>query len=207
MLNEMIQKQHALVANLMQQQSETELLKAVTSSDRDFYATLQKSGYKFILECKHRSPREGLLRKDYPIVELAKTYELFADVISVLSNEHYFDGSFTHLQQVRQYVSIPVLCKDIIVSPYQVALARQYGADAILLMLSVLDDMTYLSCQQLAEKLNMGILTEVVTLQELQRAKHLKAKAIAINHRDLHTLTLDMERVISLALLFLKKRL
>ncbi|MCS5710877.1 bifunctional indole-3-glycerol-phosphate synthase TrpC/phosphoribosylanthranilate isomerase TrpF [Candidatus Berkiella aquae] len=205
MLNEMIKDQHALVADLMKQQSETALLKAVIPSDRDFYAALQKSGSKFILECKHRSPSEGRLREDYPIIELAKTYEPFADIISVLTNERHFDGSFTHLQQVRQHVNVPVLCKDIIVAPYQVALARQYGADAILLMLSVLDDTTYLACQQLAEKLKMGILTEVVNPQELQRAKKLKAKVIAINHRDLHTLTLDMERVVSLAPLFPKE--
>lgn len=171
----------------------------IPPSDRDFYGALQRSGHAYILECKRRSPSEGPLCEKYPIIEMAKSYEPFADVISVLTNQRFFDGSLLHLKLVRDNVSVPVLCKDIIVSPHQVILARHYGADAILLMLSVLDDETYLECHKIAEQFNMGVLTEVVTEQELTRATKLKAKAIAVNHRDLNTFVIDKDRVIHLA--------
>lgn len=184
---------------MLNQMMKYSLADQLAPSDRDFYSALQQSRHAYIFECKRRSPSEGLLCEKYPIVEMAKTYEPFADVISVLTNQRFFDGSLAHLKLVRDNVKVPVLCKDIIVSPHQVILARHYGADAILLMLSVLDDETYLQCQQIAEQFNMGILTEVVTEQELTRATQLKAKVIAINHRDLNTLTIDKERVIHLA--------
>lgn len=171
-------------------------------SDRDFYGALRKSQKAYIFECKKRSPSEGVLCADYPVALMAKTYEPFADVISVLTNQRYFEGSLEHLRQVRASVSVPVLCKDVIVSPHQIVLARHYGADAILLMLSVLDDETYRQCHDLADKFNMGVLTEVVTESELQRASQLKAKVIAINHRDLQTFQIDKERVINLSLHF-----
>lgn len=174
----------------------------IKPSDRDFYAALKKTQHAFIFECKRRSPSEGSLCDEYPVVDMAKTYEPFANVISVLTNQRYFDGSLQHLKQVRDNVNVPVLCKDIIVSPYQIILARHYGADAVLLMLSVLDDDTYRQCHELAHKLNMGVLTEVVTENELFRASQLKAKAIAINHRDLNTLTIDQDRAINLSLHF-----
>lgn len=199
MLQEMIKSQEQRVTQQASVLPLPILLEKTSQSDRDFYGALRKKRAVFLLECKQQSPSEGRLCKHYPIVKLAKLYEPFADVISVLTNEHYFAGSLSHLQQVREQVSVPVLCKDIIVSPYQVVQARFHGADAILLMLSVLTDEDYLACKALADKLNMGILTEVVTVEELERAKNLEAKAIAVNHRDLHTLQINMERTIHLA--------
>ncbi len=173
-------------------------------SDRDFYGALRHHP-AFIFECKRRSPSEGPLCEEYPVIDMAKAYEPFANVISVLTNQRYFDGSLNHLKQVRDNVNVPVLCKDIIVSPYQIILARHYGADGVLLMLSVLDDDTYQACHDLAAQFNMGVLTEVVTENELFRAVQLKAKAIVINHRDLNTFTLDKDRVINLSLHFPKE--
>ncbi len=199
MLNEMIKAQQQRVAEQRSVLPFSELLRKTIISDRDFYGALRKKGAAYLFECKQRSPSEGKLCEHYPVVKLAKLYEPFADVISVLTNEPYFAGSFQHLQQVREQVTVPVLCKDIIVSPYQVAQARLYGADAILLMLSVLTDEDYLACKEIAEKLNMGVLTEVVTIDEIMRAKTLQANVIAVNHRDLHTLQIDMERTIHLS--------
>lgn len=199
MLNEMIKVQQQRVSEQQCVLPFSELLRNTTRSDRDFYGALHKKSAAYILECKQRSPSEGKLCEHYPVAELAKHYEPFADVISVLTNEQFFAGSFHHLHQVREQVNVPVLCKDIIVSPYQVAKARYHGADAILLMLSVLTDDDYLACKEIAEKFNMGILTEVVTVDELMRAKALQAKVIAINHRDLNTLQIDMERTIHLS--------
>ncbi len=204
MLQEIINSQEQRVTQQAAVLPLATLLAQTTKSDRDFYGAVRQKGAVYLLECKQQSPSEGRLCKHYPIVKLAKQYEPFANVISVLTNEQYFAGSLQHLQQVREQVKVPVLCKDIVVSPYQVVQARFHGADAILLMLSVLSDENYLACKALADKLNMGIVTEVVTVEELKRAKTLEAKVVAVNHRDLHTFQIDMERTIHLATHFPK---
>lgn len=171
------------------------LLANIKKSERDFYGALQKKTPALIFECKHLSPSEGILCETYPVVELAQKYAQFADAISVLTNKPFFNGSFEHLKKISETIKKPILCKDIIVNPYQVALARYYGADAVLLMLSVLDDEEYISCRDKAHALNMEVLTEVFTEKELARAIALKASIIGINHRDLHSMQLDMTRV------------
>ncbi len=200
MLNEIIDRQKDDVAQRQKRLPLSQFYDSLVPSDRKF-----KGGY--IFECKYRSPSGTMLNEQYPIELLAKQYAPFADAISVLTNAPYFGGSFTHLRRVRAVVDKPVLCKDFILSPYQVALARLYGADAILLMLSVLNDEEYLACRQQALDLHMEVLTEVHTLEELHRAKKLKANIIGINHRSLHTLQLDMGRVAQLAPHFPKNTL
>lgn len=199
MLNEMIRQQKL---DMLAQEKELPLkilLKNIKKSERDFYAALQKKDPAFIFECKHYSPSEGMLRKTYPVIELSQKYSQFADAISVLTNKRFFKGSFEHLKDISKKINKPVLCKDIIVNPYQVTLARYYGADAVLLMLSVLDDKEYITCRNKALALNMQVLTEVFSEEELTRAISLKASIICINHRNLHTMQIDMERVKKLA--------
>ncbi|MBL4818789.1 MAG: bifunctional indole-3-glycerol phosphate synthase/phosphoribosylanthranilate isomerase, partial [Deltaproteobacteria bacterium] len=154
-------------------------------SDRKFMGGL-------ILECKKASPSEGLIRADFNIAEIARVYSPFAQAISVLTDEKFFQGSFGLLAQARAQVTCPVLCKDFILSPYQVYEARLYQADMTLLMLSVLDDKTYQTCAQAARKLNLDILTEVHDEQELERAVKLGAEIIGINNRDFKTLKVDL---------------
>lgn len=198
MLNKIINQQVIDIAKREQSFPLTHFAKDLTKSERDFYGALQKKRLAFIFECKHRSPSEGALRESYPFTQMAETYAQFADALSVLTNEPFFGGSFTHLKQVREAVDQPLLCKDIIINPYQVALARYYGADAVLLMLSVLDDEQYLACKAQAMALNMDVLTEIYSKEELQRAKNLEANIYVINHRDLNNFELDMNRIFSL---------
>lgn len=170
-------------------------------SDRDFYAALAQGSHHtpaYILECKKASPSKGLIRADFDLDAIAQVYKQYAGAISVLTDEQYFQGDFRYIKQVRDQVSQPILCKDFMISPYQVYLARYHQADAILLMLSVVDDETYRKLSELAHSLGMGVLTETSNAQEFERALALGAKVIGVNNRNLHDLSIDMNRVVQL---------
>ncbi|MCG3724358.1 bifunctional indole-3-glycerol-phosphate synthase TrpC/phosphoribosylanthranilate isomerase TrpF [Vibrio cincinnatiensis] len=171
----------------------------LSKTDRDFYQALNQSKTVFILECKKASPSKGLIRDSFDLDYIASVYHQYADAISVLTDEKYFQGNFDFIARVRAQVSQPVLCKDFMIDPYQVYLARHYGADAILLMLSVLNDEQYGQLANIAHGLGMGILTEVSNEEELQRAIALKAKVIGINNRNLRDLSTDLNRTKQLA--------
>lgn len=147
----------------------------------------------FILECKKASPSQGVIRPDFDIEKIVKIYAPFANAISVLTDKQFFQGDLSFLTQVSNSVSCPVLCKDFIISPYQVYEARLYQADMILLMLSVLDDATYQACAEAAKILNLEILTEIHNELELKRALNLGAKMIGVNNRDFKTLQVNLE--------------
>ena len=172
---------------------------ALTPSDRSFYDAVSSNKTAFITECKKASPSKGLIRDDFDLDYIASVYNNHADAISVLTDEKYFQGNFDFLPQVRKQTSQPILCKDFMVDTYQVYLARHYSADAILLMLSVLDDAEYKALEEVAHSLNMGILTEVSNEEELHRAVKLGAKVIGINNRNLRDLTTDLNRTKELA--------
>ncbi len=206
MLNKIILQQKKDVHQLQTDFPFQEFGTRLNNRTRDFYSALE-GGLSYLFECKHRSPSEGFLREKYPISELAKSYATYATAISVLTNKPFFGGSYEHLKIVSEATALPTLCKDIIVHPYQVALARFYQADAILLMLSVLDDDTYVACNNLAISYNMSVVTEVYTEEEMIRANKLKANIILVNQRCLHSMTMDKERIYKLATYFSKETL
>ena len=166
---------------------------------RDFYAALSAPGKRFIMECKRVSPSQGTLRASFSLIEIAAAYDGIADVVSVLTDEKYFGGHLSHLCEVRQRVSAPVLRKDFVLNPIQVREAWAHGADAVLLMLSVLTDAEYRQCAAEADAFGLGILTEVHTEAELQRALALNARVIGINNRDLRSLQIDLATTEKLA--------
>ena len=170
-------------------------------SDRSFYEALAKGTHQkpaYILECKKASPSKGLIRAEFNLEDIANVYKRYASAVSVLTDEKYFQGNFEFLPLVRGIVSQPVLCKDFMISEYQVYLARYYQADAILLMLSVVNDETYRVLADLAHSLGMGVLTETSNEEEFERALSLGAKIIGVNNRNLHDLTVDLNRVVEL---------
>ncbi len=171
----------------------------LSHSDRSFYDALAKKEPAFILECKKASPSKGLIRDDFDLDYIAQVYKNHASAISVLTDEKYFQGNFDFLPQVRNQVTQPVLCKDFMIDPYQVYLARHYQADAILLMLSVLSDDEYRTLANVAETLKLGVLTEVSNEEELERAITLNAKVVGINNRNLRDLSIDLDRTKQLA--------
>ena len=173
----------------------------IQKSDRSFYDSLAKGTHQkpaYILECKKASPSKGLIRAEFNLEEISNVYKHYASAVSVLTDEKYFQGNFEFLPLVRGIVSQPVLCKDFMISEYQVYLARYYQADAILLMLSVVNDETYRVLADLAHSLGMGVLTETSNEEEFERALALGAKIIGVNNRNLHDLTVDLNRVVEL---------
>jgi indole-3-glycerol phosphate synthase/phosphoribosylanthranilate isomerase len=171
----------------------------LVDSDRHFYDALDQQESVFILECKKASPSKGLIRTEFDLDLIANVYKNHASAISVLADEKYFQGSFDYITKVRDIVTQPVICKDFIVDTYQIYLARHYKADAILLMLSVLDDDAYQAYRDTAHSLNMGVLTEISNEEERLRAVALGAKVIGINNRNLRDMSIDLNRTKALA--------
>ncbi|MEB6632213.1 bifunctional indole-3-glycerol-phosphate synthase TrpC/phosphoribosylanthranilate isomerase TrpF [Kluyvera cryocrescens] len=182
-----------------QQQPLATFLNEVQPSQRHFYDALRGTRTAFILECKKASPSKGVIRDDFDPARIANVYKHYASAISVLTDEEYFQGSFDFLPIVSQIAPQPILCKDFIIDPYQIYLARYHQADACLLMLSVLDDDQYRQLAAVAHSLSMGVLTEVSNEEELERAIALKAKVVGINNRDLRDLSIDLNRTRQLA--------
>jgi len=168
-------------------------------SDRDFAAALRRRRTGFLLECKRASPSEGIIRDPYDPVAIGSAYASHADAISVLCDRPFFHGHHDHLRAVREAVTVPVLCKDFVVDPWQVWEARAAGADAVLLMLSVLDRDGWLRCAEAAAAAGIATLTEVHSEAELDLALSLDAEVIGINNRDLATLQVDLDTTRRLA--------
>ena len=168
-------------------------------SERSLYDNLARPGAQFIMECKSSSPSLGVIRAHYEPGEIAATYSRYAAGISVLCEPDRFGGDYDHLATVAATTHLPVLCKDFIVDEVQVHAARYFGADAILLMLSVLDDATYTALADEAARLAMDVLTEVIDEEEAERAGRLGAQIFGVNHRNLHDLSIDLGRSARLA--------
>lgn len=198
-LNKIVQDKAIWLAERQQQQPLSSFQNEIKPSTRGFYDALKGARTVFILECKKASPSKGLIREDFDPATIAGIYKHYASAVSVLTDEKYFQGSFDFLPIVSAAITQPVLCKDFMIDPYQVYLARFYQADAILLMLSVLNDEQYRQLAAVAHSLNMGVLTEVISDEELERATALGAKVVGINNRDLRDLSIDLDRTRRLA--------
>ncbi|WP_372626511.1 bifunctional indole-3-glycerol-phosphate synthase TrpC/phosphoribosylanthranilate isomerase TrpF [Arsukibacterium sp.] len=198
-LAKIIEHKKAEVALLKQATPLEQFIGQVTPSSNGFLAALQQPGSRFILECKKGSPSKGLIRQNFDLTDISQVYNTYADCISVLTDEHFFQGSYQNLAKMRQLSDKPLLHKDFIIDPYQVYLGRLKGADAVLLMLSVLSDEAYRPLAELASKLNMTVLTEVSNEAETRRAVALGANLIGINNRNLRDLSTDLNTSFLLA--------
>jgi indole-3-glycerol phosphate synthase/phosphoribosylanthranilate isomerase len=181
----------------------SEFIDSLVPTKKNMYTALdRKQGQAyagFILECKKASPSKGLIREDFDPKAICQIYDKYAAAISVLTDEKYFQGTFEYLKIVTDTVNCPVLNKDFFVDAYQVYLARYYGADAILLMLSVLSDDEYKALSAIAEQYNLAVLTEISNDEERDRAIELGAKLIGINNRNLRDLSTDIARTFDYA--------
>ncbi|MDP4537311.1 bifunctional indole-3-glycerol-phosphate synthase TrpC/phosphoribosylanthranilate isomerase TrpF [Alkalimonas collagenimarina] len=190
-------KQHE-VAKLKADRPLDSFLHDVKATERKFLDALRKSGPRFILECKKASPSKGLIRDNFDLDELSTVYGEYADCISVLTDQEFFQGSYDNLSQMRALVQQPLLHKDFIIDPYQIYLGRLCGADAVLLMLSVLSDDEYRQLHDVASSFAMTVLTEVSNEEETKRAVAMNAQLIGINNRDLRDLSTDLDTSIRL---------
>jgi indole-3-glycerol phosphate synthase len=142
-----------------------------------------------IAEIKKASPSAGIIIEDYNPVNIAEEYyKNKATCLSVLTEEDFFQGNIIHLYKVKKKVNLPVLCKDFFIDPFQIYLAKSYGADAILIILSaVTKDVAY-QLYETALKLNMSVVVEVHTKGEAKDSLIYKEALIGINNRNLKTL-------------------
>jgi indole-3-glycerol phosphate synthase len=163
---------------------------------RDFVAALRAACRKpaVIAEVKKASPSKGVIREDFDPVAIARGYAAGgASCLSVLTDKTFFQGGFEVLVAVREAVDLPLLCKEFILSPYQLYQARAAGADAALLIAAILDDADLGYLLKVARSLGLAALVEVHDAQEMERVLRLEGvPMIGINNRDLSTFHTDL---------------
>jgi indole-3-glycerol phosphate synthase/phosphoribosylanthranilate isomerase len=191
-LGEIVARKRVDVAARLEGVSIEQLRERAEPTRLSLREALARPGARFIMEVKRVSPSEGTLRAGADPAALARAYRGAADAISVLTDGPYFGGSFADLSAVRDAFPGPILAKDFVVDPRQVPEARVHGADAVLVMLSVLDDEAARAVIEEAGRLAMDILVEAHDEAELRRAVALGAPIIGINNRDLRTLKVDL---------------
>jgi len=167
---------------------------------RDFAAALSRPDtMNIIAEAKKASPSKGIIRADFDPVDIARCYEdNGAAAISVLTEEHFFQGHLDFLSAIRQAVNLPLLRKDFIIDPYQVYEARTVGADAVLLIAAVLETLELQTLLQLVQDLGMQALVEVHTEDELIKVLKVNPSIVGINNRNLENFVTDIETTVRL---------
>jgi indole-3-glycerol phosphate synthase len=177
----------------------------VAPAVRPFGTALKGSGVSLIAEVKKASPSRGLLRADFEPVALASIYhDAGAAAISVLTDERHFQGSLDHLRAIRDALpeGPPLLRKDFLFDEYQLYEARAHGADAVLLIVAILEDSALKDLIALAASLGVAALVEVHDEHDLERSAAAGTKIVGVNNRDLRTFDVDLattERLAPLA--------
>jgi len=152
-----------------------------------------------IAEVKKASPSKGVIRPDFDAVAIATRYaQAGACCLSVLTDVRYFQGSDEYVRAIRANVSLPILRKDFMLDPYQVIEARALGADAILIIMAMVDDALAAELAACAHEQGLSVLPEVHDAAELERALRLDGELIGINNRNLHTFDTDLATTLAL---------
>jgi indole-3-glycerol phosphate synthase len=173
---------------------------AATVDRRDFAAALKTKRPAIISEIKKASPSKGILVQDFRPTELARRYEAGgAAALSVLTDRDFFQGSLDDLKWARAATLLPVIRKDFTISEYHVLEAAAAGADAILLIVGILDDAQLRGFRELAAAFGIAALVEVHDRAELDRALASDAAIIGVNNRDLRTFKVSLDTSIELA--------
>ena len=166
------------------------------SVSRNFLQALRQNTKQpsLIAEIKKASPSKGIIRDDFDPVAIALAYERAgATCLSVLTDRKFFQGSFENLRRIREQVKLPVLCKEFIVDPYQIYLARANGADAVLLIAAILSNQDLTKLLQLTRQLGMTALVEVHTIEEIDRLLAIpQVQLIGINNRNLQDFSINL---------------
>ncbi len=152
-----------------------------------------------IAEVKKASPSKGIIREDFHPVGIAKAYEKGgATCLSVLTDVQYFQGDDQFVRDIQRAVNIPILRKDFMLDPYQIIEAKAMGADCILLIMAMIDDVLAAELCATAHELGLSVLPEVHNQQELVRAMHLNTPLLGINNRNLHTFDITLQTTLDL---------
>lgn len=209
-LKEIIQKKKEKILLAKQQLPEDDLKARITglAPPRHFIEAINKPRQiSLIAEIKKASPSGGIIRQEFNPVEIAKEYkDAGVQAISVLTEEDFFAGSLSYINEVKSSVDLPVLRKDFILEPYQVYESRFYGADAVLLIADLLSKEKISALTDTASSLGLDSLVEVHNEKELKKVLSLKVPLIGINNRDLHTLEVDLKTTEKLITLIPKDR-
>lgn len=209
-LKQIIAHKRMEVARAKQQRDIEALRRAALDSPepRNFFAavTKPKTSLHVIAEIKKASPSAGLLRDDFDHIAIARAYyDNGAAALSCLTDEKYFQGSLSYIQQIKEAVPLPVLRKDFIVDPYQVYESRLAGADCILLIAECLEEAELLDLLILATQLKLTTLVEVHDVESLLQIRqhigfpHPSYTLLGINNRDLRTMKTDIGHTLRLA--------
>ncbi|MFC7781877.1 indole-3-glycerol phosphate synthase TrpC [Legionella taurinensis] len=187
------------VALAKQQRSLSSLQTTDLPPVRDFVQALKVNNPAIIAEIKKASPSKGLIRADFDVAAIAQIYEAYgAACLSVLTDKPFFQGDAVNVHIARTHSSLPVLRKEFIIDSYQVFESRALGADCILLIVALLDDIQLRDYCQIAQELGMAVLVESHTREELERALRLPTPLMGINNRSLHTFKTDIHTSIDL---------
>lgn len=198
-LEEIVWYKEEEVARMRARQPLIRLRQQITNlkSPLNFLSALQngKTSPALIAEVKKASPSKGIIREDFDPVAISKAYESGgASCLSVLTDSKFFQGSFENLSLVRDAVELPLLCKEFIIYPYQIYLARSHGADAILLIAAILSDQDLQYFIKIVKSLGMTPLIEVHTLEELDRVLAIdNVELIGINNRNLEDFSVNLQ--------------
>lgn len=158
-----------------------------------FSQALKKQGISIIGEFKQASPSLGKIDSKIDLTERIGEYSQSVDAISCLTEEDHFLGSAEYLKKIRKMTELPILRKDFMIDPYQFYEAKAIGADAVLLIAAILDDVMMKDFYQLTKELGMDALVEVHEEREMERALKLDAEIIGVNNRNLKDFTISLE--------------
>jgi indole-3-glycerol phosphate synthase len=166
------------------------------NEQRDFFAAIRaprRGDVALIAEVKKASPSKGVICESFDPVRIAREYEAAgASCLSVLTDEKFFQGSLDYLREIREAVKLPLLRKDFIIDERQILEAIEWGADAILLIVAILDDQQLRHYQALASAAGLTALVEVHDEAEFDRALAANAQLIGVNNRDLKSFKVDL---------------
>lgn len=192
-LPEIIAHKRVEVAERKAAVSQALLEREIEPGDGSFLRALQGTGLKLVTEIKPSSPSSGVLRAQVDIDTVLDSYNRYASGISVLTDKKYFNGSMELLSEVVRKSPHPVLCKDFILDSYQVYEARKSGAQAMLLIVKILEDNQLAQLHETIRNVGMTPVIEVQSEEEVERALKLSPEILVINNRDLMTFDIDLE--------------
>ena len=169
-----------------------------TRNPNSFYDNLRKDGLSIIGEFKKASPSLGKIESKINLMDRIEEYNLSVDAISCLTEEDHFNGNVEYLKQIRQKSQLPILRKDFMIDDYQFYEAKVIGADAVLLITAILDDVQMHDFYQLARELELDVLVETHDEYEIERALKIEPRIIGVNNRNLKDFSISLENTNSL---------
>jgi indole-3-glycerol phosphate synthase len=196
-LDEIVERKRKQLKDQQERVSFNDLQRSLRSAEttRSFASALCRDHVAIIAELKQASPSAGLIRQEADLASRMRAYERGgAAALSILTEESYFKGAPELLALARKETKVPLLRKDFIVDPYQIAESRQLGADAILLITTLLPGSLLAELIEFASECKLDALVETHSEADVELALKSKAKIIGINHRNLRTLQMDMRR-------------